>query len=149
LENIKLNIRIGNENDIVKVSRLWLQMTNEMMPNEKPNIDLWRQKANSMIKAKNYFLHVAEEGGRIVGFIDYLLFPEAATDRLNGIGQTFYVLPEYRSNGIAAKLWKQAIKNLRQLKADALEIICFDPQVSFWQKRGFRHTLNYMQKIGV
>lgn len=143
-----VKIRLATAADVLKVGRLWLQMVSEVMPDGRPNVDWWRRRQLELLEAPNYTMWVAEEGGRVLGFVDYLIFPEPATSRLHGVGQSFYVLPECRGNGVSGRLWKKAVTELKKDGAQDLEIICADKQRPFWEKRGFRFRYSYMRRKG-
>jgi len=132
-----MKIREANENDVLKVSRLWLQMVEELASDLTPNLDWWRNHATSFMKSGNYFMFVAESGGKILGFIDFFLFPEPATSKIHAIGQHFYVLKEYRHTGVSSKLWKRAIKNAKKNGAQLFELFCFEKEKKFWEHHGF------------
>ena len=141
-----MKTRIAYPDDIVKVSRLWLKMVEEMMPNTKPSLEWWRLRAGELMTMSNYFMHVAEDGGKLVGFVDYLVFPEPATSKYHGVGQTFYVLPEYRGNGVSGKLWKDTLTNLKKVGASCIDIICADGQKDFWESHGFEKEYSFMKR---
>jgi len=142
-------IRIANKKDIQKISLLWIEMVKELMPESNYNVEWWRKRADILLGMEEYFIYVAEIDGLIVGYIDFMIFPEPATSTLNGIGQTFYVLSKYRGNGISGKLWKVAIDKLKKNYVENMEILCADKQRPFWEKRGFKFEYNYMKKKGV
>lgn len=134
-----MKIRLANKTDLLKVSRLWLYMVQELDVDKslEPNVTWWRDHAAKFMDSGNYFMQVAELGGKIVGFIDYFIFPEPATSKLHCVGQHFYVLPEYRRAVISGKLWKLAIQQSKKLGAQVHELFCFESEKPFWQKHGF------------
>ena len=132
-----MKIRLGTESDLHKVARLWLQLVIELAPELNPNVSWWRKLAGQHIKTKNYFIYVAELGGRLIGFIDYFLFPEPATSKVHCIGQHFYILPEHRKSKVAGNLWRTAIKASKAQGAQVHELFCFEKEVEFWNKRKF------------
>lgn len=54
---------------------------------------------------------IAMERGSIVGFLRYLIGAYSAFPSLFGLGT--YVLPEHRKSGLAARMWAEAIHEVR------------------------------------
>lgn len=132
-----INVRIGRSDDVIKVSRLWLQMINELAPSYNPSVLWWRSHAIDFMKSDKYKMYVAEIGGKIVGFIDYFLFPEPATSNIHCVGQHFFVLLEHRKKGIAEKLWKKAVSSAKIDGATVFELFCFEKELEFWKRHKF------------
>jgi ribosomal protein S18 acetylase RimI-like enzyme len=142
-----MKIRPANEKDILQVSLLWLKMVRELTPHTKPNVEWWKSRQGYLMCMENYAMHVAEdEDGKLVGFIDHMVCPEPSNSKILGIGQTLYVLPQYRNSYIAGRLWKMMLKHFKEKKVQEIEIICADEQKPFWKKRGFRFKYNYMNR---
>ena len=141
-----MNIRRGDKNDVLKVSRLWLQMTQELAPELTPNAYWWREMAAALLKQDNYFMFVAEEGGKLCGFIDYFLFPEPATGKRHCVGQHFYILPEYRKTGLAGDLWRGVLKISKAQGAQVWELFCFTNEKPMWEHHGFQPQRILMRK---
>ena len=132
-----MKIRSAIISDIIKVSRLWMQMVTELAPELTPNAYWWRVQAESALKQDNYFMYVAEEGGKIIGFIDYFLFAEPATGMRHCVGQHFFVLPEYRGGSTSASLWKTVMRVSKAQGSQIWELFCFEKEKEFWGKKGF------------
>ena len=130
-------IRKGNKNDILKVSRLWLQMVNELSPKFTPNVQMFRAHCEKFMSNGNYEMFVADEGGRIVGFLDFFLFPEPSDGKLHGVGQHFYVIPEYRGNCVSGKLYKNTIRTMKERGCAVRELCCFENEKQGWIKKGY------------
>lgn len=139
-------IRKGNEGDVIKVSRLWLEMLKEMKPEYTPNIEWWRTICIESLRSKRYMIFIAELGGSIKGFLDLFLFPEPSTGKIHAIGQHFFIRPNYRKNGIAYSLYKRAIKESIKNKASIFELFCFDNEKDMWMKKGFKPIRNLLRK---
>lgn len=118
-------IRKGTENDILKISRLWLKMVDELAPDYTPNVEWWREIAYNTIRNGMYHVFVIEEGGRLLGFLDFFLYPEPSTGKVHMVGQHFWVEPEMRSNCVSGKLYRTALKSaidiLREISEPVLE----------------------------
>lgn len=141
-----MKTRKANQADILKVSQLWLEMTRELMPQATPNVTWWKKRVFALMSTDAYFMFVVEHGGRILGFIDYLISPEPATSKIHAIGQCLYIRPEYRQTNAAGRLWKIVLKDLKKRGVQVLETICADQQKSFWEKRGFEFEYHLMKK---
>lgn len=130
-------IREGLETDVEEISNLWLKMVDELSPESCPNVNWWKGHLSGFLKAGNYFVFVAQEKERIIGFIDFFLFPEPATSKIHCVGQHLYVLPEYRRTSVAGNLWKTAIKFANKNGAEVFELCCFGKEEAFWRHHGF------------
>jgi GNAT superfamily N-acetyltransferase len=139
-------IRLANNVDILKVSRLWLNMVKELAPDLNPNMEWWRRHAEKFMKTDDYFMFVAEEGGRILGFVDYFLFPEPATSKIHAVGQHLYVLPEHRNNEVSGKLWKIVLRHSKKRGAEIHELFCFEKEQKFWERHKFSLRRFLMRK---
>jgi len=142
-----VNVRRGDIDDLEAVSGLWLEMVHELAPDYEPRVDWWRGMAEGLFGTGVYRLYVAESlAGRIVGFIDGILYPEPATGLLHAVGQHFYVLPGYRRTSIAGRLYKAAMKAARSEDVDNIEMFCFNRAQTFWSKRGFSSVRSLMRR---
>lgn len=138
-------IRVGIEADIVKVSRLWKEMVNEMKPGWSPNVEWWRDIAVKCIRAGSYFILVNEEGGVINGFLDLFIYNEPSTGKRHAVGQHFFIVKESRDTGLAQKLYNAAIAKTKEEKAVVLELFCFDEEMPLWEKKGYRKVRTLMR----
>lgn len=141
-------IRLANKTDILKISRLWLQMVGELAPELTPNANWWREIAANQMEVNNYKAVVAEVGGKLLGFVDYFIFPEPATGKIHCVGQHLFILPEHRGSDIAGKLWRCVLKQSRKDGAKTHELFCFVNQEGFWNHHGFKKTRILMRKGG-
>jgi hypothetical protein len=130
-------IRQANERDVFKISRLWYLMVKEMRPDWEPNPGLWREHCFNFLKSKKYFIFIAEEGGRVQGFIDYFLFPEPSDDKIHAVGQHFYMMPECRKGKTAWWLYKIATDTAKMQGAQILELFCFEKEIKKWKRKGY------------
>jgi GNAT superfamily N-acetyltransferase len=134
-----ITIRKGIEADIHKVSRLWVEMAKELRPDDTPIPEWWRAIAINMMRFnKEYYIFVADDNGKLVGFIDGIVVSEPSTGMIQGIGRHFYVKPEYRNNGIAWKLYIEICTQAKDRGAKAFTLSCLPDKVEFWKKRGFK-----------
>ena len=139
-------IRRGVLHDVLKVSRLWLRMVEETAPHLTPDVSMWRKHAEGFLTNGAYSIWVAEEGGRLVGFIDSFLFPEPSTGKLHWVGQHFYVLPEFRKGPVPGLIWRSALSLSKRNGAKVWEFCCFEGMRPFWEKRGFKQTRCFMRR---
>lgn len=139
-----MKIRQATSKDILQVSLLWLKMVRELTPYNTPNIEWWKSREHYLMCMENYMMYVAEDDGKLIGFIDQMVCPEPSNSKIIGIGQTFYVLPEYRNSNVAGRLWKKFIRHFKEKGAQEIEVICADEQKPLWERHGFRFKYNYM-----
>lgn len=132
-----MKIRRALVTDILKVSRLWAQMAKELDVKSDPNLSLWRKRIEELMHSPFYTLLLAEEGGKILGFLDFFLYLDPSTAKIHATGQHFYVLFEYRCNGIAGKLWNLAVKYAKNQGVEEIEVFCAKKEKPFWEKHGF------------
>ncbi len=102
---------------------------------------------NDVKTAKEVYNHpsvslVAEEDGQIVGLIDIELDSDDLTYTDRGRGAILWhlaVLPEYRRQGVAAKLWQEAEKRLRDAGIEYCELWTQEDEAAnrFYQAMGF------------
>lgn len=130
-------IRQANERDVFKISRLWFLMVKEMRPEWEPNPGLWREHCFNFLRTRNYFIFVEEDGGRILGFIDYFLFPEPSDNKIHAVGQHFYMLPEFRRGRAAWWLYKIATDTAKMQGALVLDLFCFENELRKWKRKGY------------
>jgi len=137
-------VRMASELDGLKVSRLWACMAREDDPKLEPDLSMWRGYVSALMKSPAYCMFLAEEGGKVLGFIDYAIRPEPGFGIWQGVFNHFYVLPEYRNTKVSGSLWRTAIKNARSKGIKEMTAACFPKMTGFWQKHGFAlecHTL--------
>jgi GNAT superfamily N-acetyltransferase len=130
-------IRNGTEGDILKVSRLWVKMVTEMKPEWTPKVEWWRKIALNNLHGGRYFLSVADNGGKLSGFLDWFLYDEPSTGKLHAVGQHLFLDEEYRNIGIGNSLFHHAVEQAKKKKAEVIELMCFDNEKRFWEKKGF------------
>lgn len=98
-------------------------------------------------KDLNYFLneqyiYVAEEDGKIVGFITGEIFKKKVwyTVQLGSINN-LYIIEKYRNNGIGKKLMQTMINALKEKGITNIELNTFSSNVDaikFYEKLGFK-----------
>lgn len=89
-------------------------MMDEVYPGRNPDIRYWVNFISDLLRdCKEYFLYVAEEEGKIIGFTDFLIQydPTFSCMVLNSF-QT-YVLPKYRNTGATRGLWKNLVTSAK------------------------------------
>ena len=130
-------IRDGKETDIIKIARLWEQGVNELHPDWKPNLSMWKSVALKRFSDKNYYIKVVEDDGAIVGFLDGVIYAEPANGKMMGMAQHLMLRKEYRGRGIGHDLVEEGMKFLISKGVDALELYCYEGEKVHWIKKGF------------
>ena len=131
-------IRPGTQHDLLKVGRLWRKLVNEKNPDYNPRVDWWRDYTAAAMAQGNYYLFVAEDGGRIVGFTSFIVAPEPATGTIQAIGRHIYVETEFRRQRIGSLFHKEHLRIARERKCSAWVLGCDSLDEGMWIKKGFR-----------
>lgn len=139
-------IRQANEGDILKVGRLWLEMVKEMRPDFTPNVEWWRKIAADAMRNGSYSMLVVDDGGKIVGFLDWFLFPEPSTGQVHMVGQHLYLKPELRGSGVGRELYEKTMEIGVARGVKTFELFCFGNEQPYWEKRGFAPLRTLMRK---
>ena len=134
------------DRDIKDIAPLWLLMVNEVDPEATPNIDWWFGLTKTLKESDNYVVITAEKDGKIIGFCDGLLFNDPLSGKKTGMGQHFYVLPEYRETAIAEKLYKDCDSKLIEMGAEAIELQCYKEKERFWGRAGYESIRTIMRR---
>lgn len=138
-------IREGTEPDIIKISRLWLDMVKEMKPEYEPNVEWWRKIALQHLRSGIYYFYVADDGGKIVGFIDFFMYPEPSTGKKHCVGQHFFLKPEYRGKTTGRELYERSLSKGKKLGAKIIELFCFENERAMWKRKGFKSLRTLMR----
>jgi GNAT superfamily N-acetyltransferase len=138
---------VATAEDIEAISFLWKKMINEMQPELTPNRERWAEMTLSLINTGIYIIVIAKEktSNSIVGFIDGLTFHAPETDKIHGIGQHFYILPEFRKTWVAALLYIRIVSIAVERGAIALDLHCGPKELKFWNRHGF-DTARYLMR---
>jgi ribosomal protein S18 acetylase RimI-like enzyme len=142
-----VNVRQATEADIVKASRLWLEMLVELTPQfASPNVGWWRKLAIAGLREGNRFILVADEGGRLIGFVDWCLYPDPSDGQIHAVGQHTYLKPEYRGRGIGDELYRKAIEAGKKFGVKVVDLFCMDNEKPKWEKRGYKFVMSFLRK---
>ncbi len=134
-------VRDATPKDLAEMSSLWLSMLKETNPGIKPNVELWSNNQNDLLKQRalgaHYYPYVAIVDGQMVGFIIGMLYQDPTTDQSVAFGQDFYVLPEARNKKTSAVLYGKLVRMGKSLNADCIEMTCFEGQLEFWGEKDY------------
>lgn len=139
-------LRKGTDKDVEEIAALWLEMVKELDPSLTPNRDWWEKHAHIFMQSPTYTMLVVEEDKRIVGFLDFFMFPEPATSKIHAVFQHFYVIPIYRNRYYSSALYREGLKSAKENGAKTIEFCCFPKEVSFWEKHGCSLKRNFMRR---
>ncbi len=112
-------------------------MAKELSPDRTPDMNLWKNDTENLIRTGNYSVFLAEEGGKVVGFSSYLRFNDAASGEKQAIGQHIYVLPEFRKRGISGILYRKVMKEASKNGCKNMLVDCHQGQFALWTRHGF------------
>jgi len=138
-------IRIATKKDLYEVSKLWIEMSKELVPEREPNVEQWIEMCSNLFDAGMYYL-VVYEVREILGFVDGMVFDEPSTGQKHATAQHYYVLPEYRKTKIASLLYNKAIEIGIEKKATAVGIYCLPEMEQFWNDKGFKKKQIVMER---
>ncbi|TXC92852.1 GNAT family N-acetyltransferase [Metabacillus litoralis] len=94
------------------------------------------------LEKDTYIVFLAEEKNHFIGFISLCISHSLYAGGEFGIIQEFYVLPEYRSNGIGSKLLAKAIQYGKTMEWKRIEVATpplpqFSKSFIFYKNNGF------------
>lgn len=110
-------VRLANTSDVSVLSRL----ADKLIPGEAPTSDRIRILTRSL-RRSDYLLYVAEEGGRLLGFVDLWVFPDFAHGGKMGIIQNLFVDRMFRRRGIGDLLMRRVTRRASELKLKELHV---------------------------
>lgn len=129
-------IRAAIESDLKEIALLWKQMVLEKKPSWIPDVNIWLIMAKQLMASGIYTILVGIVDGKIVGFVDGMIFVEPSTGKKHGVGQHFYVIPEHRGY-IGGQLYKEIVYEAVKKDVEVLEFFSFPEEVKTWFDRGF------------
>jgi hypothetical protein len=98
------------------------------------------------MKAGNYTLIVAEDNGKIAGFIDYMLIYEPSINGKLAFSRHWYIKPEYRKGTAAKDLYGYGTKHARSHGASRYRFLSSEGQLEMWKHRGHKVIQYLMEK---
>lgn len=130
-------IRMATKEDVGNISLLWEKMVLSMRPGWQPSREVWEGMCIAMMDSGFYSVLVVEKDKNIVGFADGMMFPEPSTGKMHGVGQHFFILPEYRGM-LGGELYREIISLALEKGAEVLEFFCFPEELPFWNRHGYQ-----------
>lgn len=148
-KKILIEVRSGRREDLEGVVDLWQRLArhHELMGDEFALAWRSRDDWSKYIKLKfseiSTKLIVAEEEGRIVGFMLCMLSPNAPIfrDRKIGLISDAFVVPERRRKGVAEKMLDMGTKWFRKNKVRSVQLMVAAKNLegrTAWRKLGFK-----------
>lgn len=138
--------KLKTAEQIYDVSLLWLKMVEELAPQWNPNVEWWRMIAGNLLQSGIYEICLMMDDDNIVGFLDWVLFPEPATGELHATGQHLYIEKPYRKTSAAGKLCRYAYKSMRIAQAQVIDLMCFNGNENWWGRKGFIPVRTMMRR---
>ena len=112
-----VRVRPANTSDVSALTGL----AEKLIPGEAPKSDRIRVLARSL-RRSDYSLYVAEEDGRLLGFVDLWVFPDFAHGGKMGIIQNLFVDRTFRRRGIGDLLMRRVTRRAGELKLKELHV---------------------------
>ena len=148
-----MTIREINPGDVGIITRMRLQMLDEVTEDPLPEgLDSSIHRFILKHMLDNTCLGVvAEDNGRIIADAVIYLF-ETMPDEINVPGMTailynVYTLPEYRGQGIMARMLPEVIRLARQAGAVELKMTAEAKAIPLYQRMGFQLSDNSMVMV--
>lgn len=112
-----IRIRLAVKRDISAIEKSITEWLNWEVPRE--------ESINRAIKKKE--LLVADQQGRVTGFIHQVMHEDIIDGGPNSFITCFYVAPEFRSTGVGSRLLRRAIKDALDKGAVGIEASTASP----------------------
>ncbi len=145
--NANITVESATSNDAHEIAVMVGELLNEIMNAigvQTFNFDLEEtvDRLRDFINREKYFVFVAREGKKAVGFLalyeSHALYAEGSF----GTIPEFYVRPEYRSNNVGFNLMTQAksfgvSRGWKRLEVTTPPLPQFDKTLAFYEREGF------------
>ena len=151
---ILIEVRDATKSDLRAVTSLWTKLAeHHSMLSDDFALSWdsrlrWSKYLNSKFKDISTKLIVAEENGKLVGFMLCLLSPNAPVfaERKIGVISDVYVLPERRMKGVTKLMFDHAVQWFRKNKVRSVQlgVAAVNPEaLAVWRKLGFEPYMMY------
>ncbi len=149
-----IEVRDATKHDLRAVTNLWTELA-EYHSKLSDTFALawdsrlrWSRYLASRFKEISTKLVVAEENGKIVGFMFCLLTPNTPiyAERKIGVISDAYVLPERRGRGVTKLMFEQSAKWFRRNKVKSIQLGVAAANAearAVWSKMGFEPFMMY------
>lgn len=141
-----ITIHQGTLDTLDSVANMWIDMVQEKRPDWNPDVTAWKAMAKAMMGTGSYVQLIATEGNKMVGFGDFVFFPEPSTGKLHSVGQHFFVSPDYRKGSAGYKLYKTWKDISKDFGATVMELFSFTDETARWTKVGFNPVRTLLRK---
>lgn len=124
----------------------WVDLKRDMSFFESQN---YMEKAQASRKQGGQYLMCTMQRNTIVGILQ--LDPERDQEEKAGYISFFYMLPEYRGNGLGVQMLGQAVSIYRPMGRDKLRLSCGEDNIrgmSFYERHGFRKIATRQEAFG-
>lgn len=112
-----IRIRLAVKRDISAIQKSIMEWLNWEIPREESIRRAIREKE----------LLVADQKGRVIGFIHQVMHDDIIDGGLNSFITCFYVAPEFRSTGVGSRLLRRAIRDALNKGAVGIEASTASP----------------------
>lgn len=141
-------IRVGKKEDILELAWLWKDMVNELQPEWTPDCMSWIETEYLLLDTGMYFIVLAEKEGKIVGFVDGMVYYEPGIGKNVGIAKHFYIIPEHRGTHLMGRMYAIMDELARDKGMEIIELQCGDDKLEYWESIGFKRD-QYLLRKGV
>ena len=151
---ILIEVRDATKRDLKAVTLLWTKLaehhsklSDEFALSWDSRLR-WSKYLTSKFKEISTKLVVAEENGRLVGFMLCLLSPNSPVfaERKIGVVSDVYVLPERRMKGVTKLMFDHAVQWFKKNKVGSIQLAVAavnQEALTVWRKLGFEPYMLY------
>ncbi len=152
-----MDIRKAEDREVREVARLQLKLMEEHVQAGSRELSIapgasgrWIRYIKKMLRAGRSILLVAEDNGKIIGYVfGYIKDgPPIFREKCTGYISDMYVLPGFRSRGIGQQLLRQAMDFFRAAGLPAVELHASAGNtgaLQFYERLGFREQMKKLR----
>jgi ribosomal protein S18 acetylase RimI-like enzyme len=150
-------IRKATKKDRLVLEKMFMELAryehrlNKLKTADKKTQDFLSKNLPRWLTQKNYFIFIAEEGKKPIGYIfgwkEYI--SEAYRNPHVGYICDCYVNPEHRGNCVGKKLVARLLSEFKKLglKEAKLTVLSCNPACKIWERLGFKEEYKEMRKL--
>ncbi|MEK6760095.1 MAG: GNAT family N-acetyltransferase [Deltaproteobacteria bacterium] len=132
-----VEIREATIDEVEAVADLWLAMCAELKPEATPDKGAWIKLVGDLFRTGTYHIVVAEDEGRLVGFVDGLIYLEPSVGQKIGMSQFIYVHPDHRFSDTAPRLYQLIVQLVNGYGVTSVYTTCEQKTKALWERKGF------------
>lgn len=136
----------ANESHIQIISGFWLEMLDEVFPNNVPDRAAFEKFTLQQMKTNSYACFIAFDSDFPIGFVDGAVCYNPTISENVAYGQNFYLDEQYRKTGVGARMLLKLINASKPFKPTQIQIIAYPESMKFWKDSGFKQDTFLLTK---